>query len=124
MPPKEGLQEHTPRFDNDGVTKAVLAPDRAAAAHASVPAWPPPITTTSYGLAEGATEAKVRLCDGLDRTRGAWPQHGSRALTFDMTVDGIELPSRYQLENAGKWPLKRASTMRTRRHCLSASELD
>lgn len=30
-----------------GVTSAVLAPDRAAAAQASEPAWPPPITTTS-----------------------------------------------------------------------------
>lgn len=38
MPPKDGLQEHTPRFVSDGVIKAVLAPDRAAAAEASVPA--------------------------------------------------------------------------------------
>ena len=47
MPPKEGLHEQTPRFENDGVTRAVLAPDRADAAEASVPAWPPPMTTTS-----------------------------------------------------------------------------
>ena len=33
-----------------GVIKAVRAPDRAAAAHASAPACPPPITTTSNGL--------------------------------------------------------------------------
>jgi hypothetical protein len=30
--------------------RAVLAPDRAAPAQASDPAWPPPMTTTSYGL--------------------------------------------------------------------------
>jgi hypothetical protein len=47
MPPKLGLQEHVPKLSIFGVTKAVLAPDRAAAAHASAPAWPPPITTTS-----------------------------------------------------------------------------
>jgi hypothetical protein len=47
IPPKEGLHEHTPRLSTEGVTRAVLAPVRAAAAEASVPAWPPPITTTS-----------------------------------------------------------------------------
>ena len=34
------------------MTRAVRAPDRAAAADASVPACPPPITTTSYVLEE------------------------------------------------------------------------
>ena len=38
MPPKEGLHEHTPKLSNEGVTKAVRAPDRAAAVEASVPA--------------------------------------------------------------------------------------
>ena len=37
-------------FSSFGVMSAVLAPDRAAPAHASEPAWPPPMTTTSYGL--------------------------------------------------------------------------
>lgn len=37
-------------LDTEGVTSAVRAPERAAAAQASVPACPPPITTTSYGL--------------------------------------------------------------------------
>ena len=65
MPPKEGLQLHTPRFDKEGVTSAVRAPEREAAAAASVPAWPPPITTTSYCAAvvdvgEEFTEAKLR----------------------------------------------------------------
>ena len=50
MPPNEGLHEQTPRFDSDGVTSPVLARERAAAAAASVPAWPPPMTTTSNTL--------------------------------------------------------------------------
>ena len=50
MPPKLGLQEHTPILSSFGVISAVLAPDRAAPAHASDPAWPPPITTTSKRL--------------------------------------------------------------------------
>lgn len=50
MPPKLGLQEQTPIFDNEGVTNTVRAPDRAAAALASDPAWPPPMTTTSQAL--------------------------------------------------------------------------
>lgn len=37
-------------FDSDGVTSAVRAPARAAAAQASDPACPPPMTITSYGL--------------------------------------------------------------------------
>ena len=50
IPPKLGLHEQTPRLWMEGVTSAVRAPDRAAATLASHPAWPPPITTTSYGL--------------------------------------------------------------------------
>ena len=38
MPPNDGLQEHTPMFDKEGVMRAVFAPDRAAALEASVPA--------------------------------------------------------------------------------------
>ena len=34
----------------EGVINAVRAPERAAAAEASQPAWPPPMTMTSYGL--------------------------------------------------------------------------
>lgn len=50
IPPKLGLQEHVPRLSSLGVTRAVRAPALAAAAHASAPAWPPPITTTSKAL--------------------------------------------------------------------------
>lgn len=38
MPPNEGLQEHTPMSDFEDVMSAVRAPERAAAAEASVPA--------------------------------------------------------------------------------------
>jgi hypothetical protein len=47
MPPKEGLQEQTPRLEREGVMRAVRAPERAEAAEASQPAWPPPMTMTS-----------------------------------------------------------------------------
>lgn len=50
IPPKEGLHEQTPRLCTEGVINAVRAPERAAAAEASQPAWPPPMTMTSYGL--------------------------------------------------------------------------
>lgn len=50
IPPKLGLQEQAPILSIFGVTNAVLAPDRAAAAQASAPAWPPPTTMTSKGL--------------------------------------------------------------------------
>ena len=38
MPPNEGLHEHTPRLESEGVTSAVRAPERAEAEDASVPA--------------------------------------------------------------------------------------
>ena len=66
MPPKDGLQEHTPIFEREGVISAVLAPDRAAALEASVPAWPPPMTTTSYGALR---EMKVN-----ESFRRNWPE--------------------------------------------------
>lgn len=45
--PIEGLQEHSPILLRSWVTRTVFAPALAAAAHASEPAWPPPITQTS-----------------------------------------------------------------------------
>ena len=92
MPPKEGLHEHTPRLEREGVTRAVAAPERAEAAEASVPACPPPITTTSYvllyrleleqrtpGIGQLAYRtfslivANERRKPCVDRTRGLWP---------------------------------------------------
>ena len=69
MPPKEGLHEQTPRFEAEGVTSAVRAPDRAEAAEASVPAWPPPMTTTSYGLLLLSTPAYARSIWGANLER-------------------------------------------------------
>ena len=87
MPPKEGLQEQTPRLEREGVIRQVLALRRAAAALASVPAWPPPMMRTSYleelsvvgwglyGLMLSVTVAKAFLVRessrGDDLTRGA-----------------------------------------------------
>ena len=46
-PPIAGLQDISPIVAARWVTRAVLAPRRAEAAAASVPAWPPPTTMTS-----------------------------------------------------------------------------
>jgi uncharacterized heparinase superfamily protein len=42
-----GLHDMAPTVEKRCVTRAVVAPIRAAAAAASQPAWPPPITMTS-----------------------------------------------------------------------------
>mmetsp|Transcript_39038 Transcript_39038/g.83312 ORF Transcript_39038/g.83312 Transcript_39038/m.83312 type:complete len:219 (-) Transcript_39038:358-1014(-) len=47
IPPMEGLHDSSPRVDASCVTSNVRAPVRAAAVAASVPACPPPTTTTS-----------------------------------------------------------------------------
>src|SRR5436309_9867595 len=46
-PPIAGLQDMAPTVANRCVIRAVRAPIREAAAAASQPAWPPPITITS-----------------------------------------------------------------------------
>src|SRR5579862_6933820 len=48
-----GLQDMAPMVPNWCVTRAVRAPMRAAAAAASQPAWPPPITMTSKSVVIG-----------------------------------------------------------------------
>ena len=54
MPPIAGLQLICPTVARLCVTSSVRAPIRAAARAASVPAWPPPITMTSYCSMKGA----------------------------------------------------------------------
>ena len=49
-PPIAGLQDIAPMVAKRWVTSAVRAPMRAAAAAASQPAWPPPMTMTSKRL--------------------------------------------------------------------------
>src|SRR3954466_15054885 len=46
-PPMLGLHDMVPILRESNVTSATDAPRRAAAAAASTPAWPPPITMTS-----------------------------------------------------------------------------
>src|SRR5262245_35262126 len=58
MPPMAGLQLICPTVARLCVTSSVRAPVRAAARAASVPAWPPPITMTSYCSMRGAMIAK------------------------------------------------------------------
>ena len=47
MPPIDGLQDKVPRFSKVNVINNVLAPIRADAVDASIPALPPPIIITS-----------------------------------------------------------------------------
>ena len=47
MPPIDGLQLIWPSVSMLCVSSSVVAPMRAAASAASVPAWPPPTTMTS-----------------------------------------------------------------------------
>ena len=48
MPPMAGLQLIAPTVSTECVSSSVRAPARADASAASVPAWPPPTTITSY----------------------------------------------------------------------------
>src|SRR6185295_6056393 len=54
-----GLQDIAPIVANRWVIKAVRAPMRAAAAAASQPAWPPPITATSNRISIDTSEGAV-----------------------------------------------------------------
>ncbi len=54
-----GLQDISPMVAKLWVTSAVRAPSLAAAAAASQPAWPPPMTTTSKTLASKALEFRA-----------------------------------------------------------------
>src|ERR1041385_8541424 len=47
LPPTAGLHDIWPIVSRCWVRSSVRAPERAAMAHASVPAWPPPMTRTS-----------------------------------------------------------------------------
>ena len=48
IPPIDGLHDICPKVSTLWVNSKVLQPMRAAASAASLPAWPPPITITSY----------------------------------------------------------------------------
>ncbi len=59
MPPMAGLQLIGPSVSMLWVSSRVRAPMRAAASAASVPAWPPPTTMTSYAAEAGAGRMSV-----------------------------------------------------------------
>ena len=65
-----GLQDISPIVSSRWVTSAVRAPNRAAAAAASHPAWPPPTTMTSYcSMAADFTEADAAGSNAGARNR-------------------------------------------------------
>src|SRR5471032_751115 len=53
-----GLQDISPRVSKAWVSSRVRAPKRAEAAAASQPAWPPPMTMTSYFIGGSIRAAK------------------------------------------------------------------
>ena len=55
----DGLHDNSPSVDAFCVSRSVRAPVRADAVAASDPAWPPPITITSYDLEDGEDEDDV-----------------------------------------------------------------
>ena len=78
-PPIAGLQDMAPIVAKRWVTSAVLAPMRAAAAAASQPAWPPPMTMTSKEVMAGVVMARL-----LSRSSGENPE-ASENLEFCRT---------------------------------------
>lgn len=64
MPPMLGLQLIAPMEDMRLVTRATRAPIRVAAAAASQPAWPPPMTTRSKREFGGMREGRNMLVRG------------------------------------------------------------
>src|SRR5882724_6254105 len=65
-----GLQDMAPMVAKRWVTKAVVAPIRAAALAASQPAWPPPMTITSnWSDVEIDLEIMPRLLSRSHKTR-------------------------------------------------------
>uniref|UniRef100_A0A8C3K3F2 Cyclic GMP-AMP synthase n=1 Tax=Calidris pygmaea TaxID=425635 RepID=A0A8C3K3F2_9CHAR len=73
------------------VSSSVRAPPRAAAAAASVPAWPPPITTTSY---RGADPCPASLPDRRCPGRGGGGARRRQALRSNMAAGGGEAGKR------------------------------
>src|SRR5512145_1884996 len=58
-PPIAGLHDMRPMASTLIVRSRVAHPVRAAARDASIPAWPPPTTTTSYSFGYSYTESAV-----------------------------------------------------------------
>jgi hypothetical protein len=83
-PPNAGLQDISPSVSMRWVTRAVRAPMRAAAAAASLPAWPPPMTMTSKSSRFVSVFDGMRIAHGgareskLRARRMAGPFHVSQ----------------------------------------------
>src|SRR3984885_8898143 len=75
-PPIAGLQDISPMVAKRWVTRAVRAPQRAAAVAASHPAWPPPMTTTSNFI--GGSLFHVKHLDTRSKPRPEAPRSGPR----------------------------------------------
>jgi hypothetical protein len=73
IPPIAGLHDIWPMVSSEEVTSRVRAPSRAAMAHASVPAWPPPITITSYVITHGKIDGPAGVCLGAQDLVAATP---------------------------------------------------
>ncbi len=78
-----GLQDIAPMVANRWVTSAVCAPMRAAAAAASQPAWPPPITMTSkpriHGVLLRARLHPVKTSPHGQESDSGFARHGTES---------------------------------------------
>src|SRR5438552_19035849 len=90
-----GLHDIAPTVANRWVKSAVLAPIRAAAAAASEPAWPPPITMTS-------NESSIDLeMPALLTDAGVWVKMGvSREAVNTVRVKQREEPSYFPMQKS------------------------
>src|SRR6266849_2940382 len=92
IPPTDGLQDICPSVSMLWVSKRVRQPARAAASAASVPAWPPPTTTTSNWVGNC-----IALGKKIDRNRSNF-----KAIPRRETVFHVELQaSREDSANRG-----------------------
>jgi hypothetical protein len=119
IPPRDGLQLQTPRLSYDGVTRVVRAPVLAAAAEASHPACPPPITTTSTGGLHGmlAIVLRSQVHVGMFLTwhrcgLRQWPAHAGRLPQTALEARGPRvcvLLLRRRALCVAVWPAQRSS---------------
>ena len=71
----EGLQGILPTQSILMVNTAVLHPSRAAANPASIPAWPAPITATSYAFAKYSITYLHKIFQKSDLPQPVLPGH-------------------------------------------------
>src|SRR2546423_15437645 len=106
MPPIAGLQLIWPTVSQFVVSRAVLAPSRAAASAASAPACPAPTTITSYSYSLAAMPLAYRRVARwhtakrvADRSTGSKPPEGKkvdRQLSPAIELQIRERPSQHR----------------------------